>query len=168
MSVLIDLLSDNLRQSVAGADFMNSLSSKKMIVGKPLPNVELIDVNGEKKMISDFVTPGRYTLIELWASWCSPCKAEFPFLKRAYEKYNPKGFDIVSISIDTDENDWKKALEEERMPWPQLLDKERVALRACETSAVPTCILVDPTGKIYALEARGGWLDMILQTIYPN
>lgn len=157
-----------LQHSEAGEDLYRLINNKQIVIGNVFPDIELTAEDGNLKKISDYVRPGHYTLIEFWASWCNPCRAEIPHLKRAYGKYHPKGFDILSISIDKVADNWQKALEEEKLPWPQLLDKQGVAFRAYETNAVPTSILVDEEGRISKLNARGGWLDMALQEIYDN
>ncbi len=60
------------------------------------------------------INPGQYTLLEIWASWCGPCQGDIPHLKDAYSAYHAKGFDIVSVSIDANKEQWKKALEQEQ------------------------------------------------------
>lgn len=159
-------LSPRVRQSQAGEELRQAIESRRITLGAPYPDLELKNEKGVPTKISDLVKPGRYTLIELWASWCAPCRAEIPFIKRAYAEYHPKGFDVVSISIDRSESDWKQALQEERLPWGQLLDDTRQSFDAYESSAVPTSLLIDPEGRICRLEARGGWLDRNLREIY--
>ena len=134
--------------------------------GQPLPDLELPDAEGVVRRVSDFIRPGHYTLVEIWASWCMPCRGEIPFVRRAYDRYHRKGFDVLYVSIDSDAGNWKQALGEEKMPWPQLLDTGRTSFTTYETSAVPTSILVDGEGRICRLNARGGWLDGVLEEIY--
>ena len=84
-----------------------------------------------------------------------PCRGEIPFVRRAYDRYHRKGFDVLYVSIDSDAGNWKQALGEEKMPWPQLLDTGRTSFTTYETSAVPT-IYPRPTAKaaICRLNAR--------------
>lgn len=159
-------LSPRLRESEMGKALHKKIQDRRIILGNAFPDTELKDAEGNLKKISDFVTPGRYTLVEFWASWCGPCRAEIPHMKNAYKKYHPKGFDIVSISIDSENQAWQGALKEEKMPWKQLLDDSHTAKEAFEVTGVPTSVLVDDQGRIYNLNARGGWLDLALEEIY--
>ncbi|HXO76541.1 MAG TPA: TlpA disulfide reductase family protein, partial [Puia sp.] len=65
---------------------------------------------------------GQYVLVDFWASWCMPCRAEIPHLKELYVQYHAAGLEIVSISIDAHPEAWKRAMGQEQMPWKQVLD----------------------------------------------
>lgn len=166
MESLLGALTPQLRESAAGRYTEAGIQGKRIVEGQPLPDLELPDAEGIVRRVSDFIRPGHYTLVEIWASWCMPCRGEIPFVRRAYEKYHRKGFDVLYVSIDSDAANWKRALDEEKMPWPQLLDTGRTSFSAYETTAVPTSILVDGEGRICRLNARGGWLDGVLEEIY--
>lgn len=111
------------------------------------------------RRVSDFIRPGHYTLVEIWASWCMPCRGEIPFVRRAYDRYHRKGFDVLYVSIDSDAGNWKQALGEEKMPWPQLLDTGRTSFTTYETSAVPTIYPRRPAKAASAgsTPAADGW-----------
>ena len=166
MESLLGALTPQLRESAAGRYTAADIQGKRIVEGQLLPDLELPDAEGIVRRVSDFIRPGHYTLVEIWASWCMPCRGEIPFVRRAYEKYHRKGFDVLYVSIDSDAANWKRALDEEKMPWPQLLDTGRTSFSAYETTAVPTSILVDGEGRICRLNARGGWLDGALEEIY--
>ena len=87
-------------------------------------------------------------------------------MRNTYNKYHPKGLNIVSISIDSDPKNWHQAMEEEKMPWGQLIDNTKATFRAYTLTGVPSSILVDDKGKIINVNARGGWLDAAMQEIY--
>lgn len=165
---LFGLLAQPLRESPAGKHLGRMIADKRIFPGQPLPDLEVRDTQGRTRRVSDLLRPGHYTLVEIWASWCMPCRGEIPFLKKAYEQYRRKGFDILSISIDSREENWKTALEDERMPWTQVLDMPRRSFSVYETTAVPTSMLVGPDGTIVRLNARGGWLEASLENIYAN
>lgn len=105
-------------------------------------------------------------LVDFWASWCGPCRKEIPNLKAVYEKFAPKGLEIVSISIDKDAAAWQKALEEERLPWRNFRDETGVA-DAYSVSAIPAIFLVDGSGTIIATGLRGTALQEKLETLLP-
>lgn len=157
-----------LQDSEPGKDFRDLFRQKKVFWGQPFRDMELTTPKGEIKRISDYVIPGHYTLLEFWASWCTPCREEIPYMKEAYAKYHSKGFDIVSVSIDVNPEAWKKALEQEKMPWTQLQDwnmrkyPEKSVFKAYEGSGVPYSIMLDGEGKVVDFNARGGWLNILL------
>lgn len=118
-------------------------------VGKQAPEFSLPDKNGKTMRLSDF--KGKYILIDVWASWCAPCRIEIPQLKAVYEKFKDKNFDIVSVSLDTDKDKWLGALAEEKMPWLHLSDlkgNQGDIVKAYKLKSVPAKFLIDPNGKI--------------------
>lgn len=163
---LFTCLSPEMQNSEMGQALRATILGKQVFIGGSFIDMELTAADGSKKKISDFVKPGTTTLIEFWASWCSPCRGEIPHMRNTYNTYHPKGLNIVSISIDSDPKNWHQALEEEKMPWEQLIDNTKAAFRAYNLSGVPSSILVNDKGKIINVNARGGWLDAAMQEIY--
>ncbi|NDF60324.1 MAG: TlpA family protein disulfide reductase [Crocinitomicaceae bacterium] len=124
-------------------------------VDKPAIDFEAINVNGSKINLSDF--KGKVILLDFWASWCGPCRRENPNVVEAYSKYKKskfqtgKGFEVISISLDRNEQDWKKAIETDGLIWKQhILDKGGKIARDYGVSSIPTAFLIDGTGKIVA------------------
>ncbi len=163
---LFTSLSPEMQNSEMGQSLRTTIQNKQIFVGGPYIDHELTTPDGHKKKISDFVKPGCTTLVEFWASWCSPCREEIPHMLDTYRKYHPKGLNIVSISIDSEPENWHQALEKEKMPWGQLLDSTQTAFRSYNLTGVPSSILLDDQGKIMSVNARGGWLDAAMQEIY--
>lgn len=101
---------------------------------------------------------GKYVLVDFWASWCAPCRAENPNLLKAYLALRDKQFEIVSISLDDNKGSWLKAVEMDKLPWAQVSDlkgwKNELAVKY-GISAVPQNFLLDPNGKIIAKNLRG-------------
>ena len=102
-------------------------------------------------LLSAHIRPGHVTLIDCWASWCGPCRAAIPKVKALYDKYGRDRFDVISISLDSKKEDWQKALEEEKMPWPQFIAGNRGYKQLTSRyniSSIPNLILIDGKGQV--------------------
>lgn len=120
------------------------------------------DTTGKTVKLSDF--RGQYVLVDFWASWCKPCRAENPNLLKAYNKYKDKNFTILGVSLDEAESRraWLNAVKKDSLPWTQVSDlkgfKSKAAV-AYGISAIPSNFLIDPSGKIIARNLRGEELE---------
>lgn len=118
--------------------------------------------DGRTVRLSDYVKPGRILLVDFWASWCIPCQMEIPHIKDLYKQWHDKGLDIISISLDTKRAAWQKAVERNKMPWPQLSTLEGFsadAAKAYAVSAIPFVILIDRQGRLALVNMHGDVLD---------
>lgn len=143
----------------------NMAQTAKIANGKKAPDFAFPDVNGKKWSPKDF--KGKYLIIDFWASWCGPCRAEIPHLKEVYKKYKDKGLEILAVSVDAKEADWKKAMAEEKMAWPQINAKESKPVMASYLfSGIPYLVVVDKEGNIIEKNLRGESLDKKLKEIF--
>ena len=125
----------------------NIEQAKLLKPGMPVPIVAYKNPEGKLVSIADY--KGKFLLIDFWASWCGPCRSAIPKVKELYKKYKPEGFEVLSISIDTDQKAWRKAMVEENMPWAQILSPDiNKTMDLFLFSGIPTIYLVDREGKI--------------------
>ena len=153
------------RQEKAYAELKEMAESMYPVAkGEKFMDIELTDVDGKTVRLSDYVKPGQYTMLEFWASWCGPCRGEIPHLRHVHGLYGD-AFNLISISIDEREKDWKKALKEENMVWNQLNDRkgmEGPVVTKYKVYGVPYSLILDKEGRVVAGDVRGAELDDVL------
>jgi thiol-disulfide isomerase/thioredoxin len=123
---------------------------------KPSPDFDYVNYKGGKTKLSDL--KGKYVYIDLWATWCGPCRAEIPFLQKIEEKYHGKNIEFVSVSIDkaNDNEKWKKFVTDKNLGGIQLFadkDWESDFIKAYGVSGIPRFILIDPKGNVLEADA---------------
>lgn len=126
---------------------------KRQLPGTQFTDIELADVNGQSHKLSEYVGKGKYVLIDFWASWCGPCRRSMPEVKKVYDAYKDRGFEIVGLSFDNDKEAWTGAIKKLELPWIHLSDLkgwESVAGRTYGINAIPATLLIGPDGKIIA------------------
>ncbi len=135
-------------------------------VGKTVPELTMPDVNGKEVSISSF--RGKYVLVDFWASWCGPCRAENPNVVKAYNEFKGKNFTILGVSLDKEKDPWKKAIAQDHLSWTQMSDLKYWNSQAVETfgfQGIPFNVLVDPSGKVIGESLRGEELDAKLKQV---
>ncbi len=131
-------------------------TAKKTDIGHPAPDFTLNDANGKPVVLSSF--KGHYLLVDFWASWCGPCRAENPSVVKAYSAYHSKGFDILGVSFDDTKDNWLKAVSNDKLAWVQVSDLKGwdcAAGKLYGIRAIPMNFLLDRNGVIVAKGLRG-------------
>jgi peroxiredoxin len=159
-------LSPNMQQSSAGQEFKKLLDlARATSIGKMAPDFTQNDANEQPVKLSDF--KGKYVLIDFWASWCAPCRAENPNVVKAYNQYKNKGFTVIGISLDQPGKKaaWLAAVKADGLEWTQLSDlkfwNNEVAV-LYGIKSIPQNFLLDKDGKIVAANLRGEDLEKTL------
>lgn len=130
--------------------------------GNPYVDFMSLARDGSERRFSQIAGSGNVTLLVFWASWCRPCRNEIPELKRLYETYHKAGLEMVSVSLDTRRGEWEKALDEEKMPWPQWSTLEgfgSASSKAYAVQAIPYVVLIDRNGIISLVNIHGNALE---------
>lgn len=159
-----DLYSPELQNSSYGKALLEYIHRQKQgspYINTPMYAFELPDSSGQFKTLKDFKS--RYLLIDLWASWCAPCREFNTELKKYYAQYHHQGFEILGISVDRSPQAWLKALREDRTPWIQLSDQEGLLVRHYRIGKFPSNFLLDKSGKIIAVDLFGSNLQQTLE-----
>lgn len=149
-------------------EFIESVDKMKATaIGQPAPEIALPNPDGEIKRLSSF--KGGYVLVDFWAKWCGPCRAENPNIVRVYNKYKDKGFTVFGVSLDRTKEDWLKAINDDNLTWTHVSDLkfwQSEAARTYNINAIPFSILLDPDGVIIAKNLRGPALEQKLEEIF--
>ena len=135
-------------------------------LGAKAPEIALPNAHDSTIRLSSF--EGKVVLIDFWASWCGPCRASNPQVKRLYKKYRDKGFDVFAVSIDETKEDWVKAIKHDKLLYTQVVDYTGRYSKVTEqyfVDEIPMSFLLDKTGTIVAIDVEGKKLEKMIQEL---
>jgi peroxiredoxin len=169
----IDEINKRFQAKFKGAKVANYVANladnyKKFAIGSVAPDIELPTPEGKNIKLSSL--RGKYVLLDFWAAWCAPCRAENPNVVKAYEQFKNKGFTIYGVSLDEDKDKWTKAIAKDGLNWTNVSDLQgwnNVAARAYGITAIPKNFLLDKEGRIIAKNLRGSALEAKLKELMP-
>jgi len=164
---LYDQLSTENKSTKFGEEITRYIAlNKEPGIGEQFADFESENQNGELIKLSD--VKGKAVLLEFWASWCGPCRQENPNLVKTYEKFNPKGFEILAVSLDQDKESWLRAIKKDSLNWEHVSDlkgQNNEASLIYGINGIPDNFLIAENGEIIGRNLRGEMLNQKLKEI---
>ena len=126
-------------------------------IGKPAPDFQVIDLKGQELSLKKY--RGQVVLLDFWATWCFPCRAEMPHLKKIYDTYKDQKFEIIGISLDQSKSVLDSYIETQNITWQQFIDDSRAVTQMYNVTGIPATFLIDGDGIVREVKLRGRALD---------
>ncbi len=160
-------LAPEIQQSFFGNKMLELINADEATaVGNAAPNFSLPDPSGKEISLNSF--KGKYVLIDFWASWCGPCRAENPNVVAAYNKYRNKNFTILGVSLDENKKQWETAIQKDNLKWTQVSDLKgwnSSVVSLYNIKSIPSNVLLDREGNIVAKDLRSVELENQLSNL---
>ena len=150
--------------SSVGIEISSAEGPIEVEIGQKVGDFTAPDLKGNRIRLSDY--EGKVVMLDFWASWCPPCEGEVPYMKKVYDKYRSKGFEIIGVSLDHDENDLNEFLDRMDIDWPQIFTGKswRTSLVVhYSIKKLPEPWLIGKDGKLITKEARGEYLEALVK-----
>lgn len=151
-----------------GFSFAQQVPVSGPAIGDKAPDLVFQNPEGKTIKLSDL--KGKVVLIDFWAAWCRPCRMENPNVVKAYNKYHSKGFEVFSVSLDSDKASWVNAIKQDGLIWPyhvsDLMKWQSQAAAIYAVRSIPHTVLVGKDGRIIAKNLRGEALEQALEQIF--
>ena len=157
---LYDSLSPDIKQTVVGQRIKSKLDSlASTSIGVKAPNFSAPTPTGDELALNDVL--GKVTIVDFWAAWCKPCRAENPNVVQVYNKYHDKGLNILGVSLDRRAEDWTKAIEDDGLIWNHVSNIQYFdeIAELYNVNAIPATFILDENGVIIAKDLRGPALE---------
>lgn len=160
---------ETLVGQIKNASSSSAASNSNIAVGKMAPEITLPNLSGQTKALS--ALRGKVVLLDFWASWCGPCRKENPNVVSVYKKYNAKGFDVFSVSLDENKSAWEAAIKKDGLLWNNHVSDlggwRSAVVATYEIESIPFPVLIDKEGKIVAMgeSLRGAGLENELKKL---
>ena len=153
---LKEMASGFTTESVYRKRITDYISKKERLeIGQPFVDFTLKSEKGEMVKLAEIVAQNQVTMVDFWASWCSPCRQENSFVKTAYQQFHELGFEVVGVSIDQNEDDWLQAVKDDKLTWTQVRDSENKVREKYLIYTIPSNFLYDQHGTMIAKGLRG-------------
>lgn len=157
------------RSSVANKKEQSAANARKRVSSFNCDDFAMSDTSGKIVSSKDIILKSKYTYIDFWASWCTPCRAQARELIPVYEKYKSLGFEVIGVSLDTDASAWKRAINADKYTWTNISDMkgfESSVIKKYGIVAIPGNFIIDNKGVVVAMDLHGKSLEKKLSELF--
>ena len=168
-AMLLSACNSSEKKGQPAEETTTEVKAEEQTAAEGIEDFTLPDVEGNDVSAYSVIKANKLTIVDFWASWCPPCVAEIPNIKKIYDEYNAKGLGILGVSLDKDADAWKGAIKKFDMTWSHVSDLkgwENAAARQFNVQSIPFMMIVDSEGKIVAQDVRGEGLKKVVEDYF--